>query len=145
MQTNIKDESHAVMDTANIENNTGHLNQTGVPVVDAHAVEIGLMKSPGNEEKIEPLIHEDAPAKFWTSFVAEPLKGIGASIRRGPHIIVLPLILLGLMVGLGVWGVMAASSDSANNKKNDATAAAIEVASGFEVCERGILPLNIGS
>ena len=48
-----------------------------------HAVEIGLMKSPGNEEKIEPLIHEDAPAKFWTSFVAEPLKGIGATIRRG--------------------------------------------------------------
>ena len=68
----------------------------------------------------------------WRRLLA-PIKGIGTSIRRHPHIAILPLMALGLMVGLGVWGVMAASTDSANTKKSDATASATDVATGFEV------------
>ena len=60
-------------------------------------------------------------------------QGAFRAVRQHPHIIIIPLFALGLMVGLGVWGVLAASNDSANAKKDDARASATEVATGFEL------------
>ena len=46
---------------------------------------------------------------------------------------IIPIIALGLMVGLGVWGVLAASASSSNAKKDDARAAGVDAATGLEV------------
>jgi len=42
---------------------------------------------------------------------------------------------LGLMVGLGVWGVLAASSSASDAKRDDARAAGVDAATGLEVSE----------
>ena len=90
-------------------------------------------------ENAEPEAEVPVQAGFWKRVLA-PIKGIGASIRRHPHIAVLPLMALGLMIGLGVWGVMAASQDSSNTKKSDATASATEVVSAIEVGPQNTVP-----
>ena len=69
----------------------------------------------------------------WARLMVSRIKSRGELLRRRPNIVILPLIALGLMVGLGVWGVMAASTDSANTKKRDATSSAAGVATGFQV------------
>ena len=122
-------------DTARVENPRQE-NDSPLPSVDADTVDIdmALMPAKVEVENAEPEAEVEVPvqAGFWKRVLA-PIKGIDASIRRHPHIAVLPLIALGLMIGLGVWGVMAASQDSSNTKKSDATASAVEVASAIEV------------
>ena len=90
--------------------------QENVPAVQQHTPAIAIeLDGDAHASKTDKEAAATATLPEQTRWrrLSAPFTGIGASIRRHPHIIVLPLIALGLMVGLGVWGVMAASSDSA--------------------------------
>lgn len=53
--------------------------------------------------------------------------------RRHPSTMAIPIVFFGLMLGLGIWGVIAAASDATNVKRTDALNVAAEAAAGFEV------------
>ena len=44
----------------------------------------------------------------------------GRTIRRHPIIALLPIFMTGIMIGLGVWGVLAASRQYSDDKQNQA-------------------------
>ena len=49
-----------------------------------------------------------------------PLQVHGHTIKRHPIIALLPIFMTGIMIGLGVWGVLAASQQYSNDKQNQA-------------------------
>ena len=44
----------------------------------------------------------------------------GRTIKRHPIIVLLPIFMTGIMIGLGVWGVLAGSQQYSNDKQNQA-------------------------
>lgn len=55
--------------------------------------------------------------------------------RRHPFTMAIPIVFFGLMLGLGIWGVIAAANDATEVKRTDAQNVATEAAAGFEVSE----------
>ena len=56
----------------------------------------------------------------FAAFPRLPLQVHGRTIRRHPIIALLPILMTDLMIGLGVWGVLAASQQYSNDKQNQA-------------------------
>ena len=56
-----------------------------------------------------------------------------AIIKRWPHTLIIPFVVFGLLVGLGVWGVFAAADNEAQHQRNTATGVMTDAATGFEV------------
>ena len=59
-----------------------------------------------------------------------------AIIKRWPQTLAVPLIVFGLLCGLGVWGVYAASKNEASHARDNALGAAIDAATGFQVSQQ---------
>ena len=51
----------------------------------------------------------------------------GLTIKRHPIIVLLPIFMMGIMIGLGVWGVLAGSQQYSSDKQNQA-----QVIRGYE-------------
>eukprot|EP00798_Chlamydomonas_sp_ICE-L_P020738 gene20738-27557_t len=130
-----------------------HFRNSGVPLSDDSS---GVEKPPGRPENIRDPPENLVKADSKKTHVANPgdvaveiqkhncmrqrlgssmksLKGVGFIIRAHPLIVILPLICLGLMVGLGTWGVLAAAKSESDSRKNDARAMGVDVAASFEL------------
>ncbi|GAX83535.1 hypothetical protein CEUSTIGMA_g10960.t1 [Chlamydomonas eustigma] len=73
------------------------------------------------------------PQSFRKRSTFKSINDLWRIIWYHPHVLVVPLVLFGLLLGLGLWGVISASNSSANSARTSATASATEVATSFEL------------
>lgn len=64
------------------------------------------------------------------------LQGIGRIIRSKPSVVIIPFLLMALIIGLGVWGVVAAAQDQEDRYREDATKAASDLSAGIVAAVR---------
>ena len=72
-------------------------------------------------------LYDDEKSEVKDSFLTAllfQLKGIWRVVKFEPWVLIAPLLVLGLCVGLGVWGVLAASSQQTTTYKADVDKAA---------------------
>ncbi len=54
-------------------------------------------------------------------------------MRLYPVTLLLPLVVFGLLCGLGVWGVVAGARSVASNARDEARTKAVDAAAAFQV------------
>lgn len=68
---------------------------------------------------------------------------LGRLIIKYPHLLIIPLVVLGLLLGLGLWGVDALNESKARDNKESAYYAAENAASALQLeLYKAIIPLK---
>ncbi|KAG2443736.1 hypothetical protein HXX76_002082 [Chlamydomonas incerta] len=68
----------------------------------------------------------------WASLV-DTLTELWEIIKLYPSTIIVPLIVFGIICGLGIWGVMAGADSYVQQQKDDVRSRAVDAATGFQI------------
>ncbi|KAG2438990.1 hypothetical protein HYH02_010781 [Chlamydomonas schloesseri] len=68
----------------------------------------------------------------WASLL-DTLTELWEIIKLYPSTIIVPLIVFGIICGLGIWGVMAGADSYVQQQKDDVRSRAVDAATGFQI------------
>ncbi len=78
-----------------------------------------------------------------SSLRACPTQVLGRLIIKYPHLLIIPLVVLGLLLGLGLWGVGALRHNRADSNEQSAYYSAENAASALQLdIYKGVIPLK---
>ncbi|KAG2424277.1 hypothetical protein HXX76_014655 [Chlamydomonas incerta] len=102
-----------------------------------------LGQAPKDPACLPPLT---AQKGFFVAFRAQARAAM-KMVRKFPSVLVLPLLVLALLIGLGIFGVRTAANDHVKSSRVDAEAAALKAANAYSLSlDAAILPvLTLGT
>lgn len=120
----------------------GHAKQHGWQHPSMHGRQPLCSRQPRQavtQPPLNPRVACSAPMFIYICMYVYPnphVQQTAAIVQRHPMTALLPLGVFCLMVGLGVWGVMAAAESTVQAKKDAALGVAVDAATGFEASRR---------